>query len=148
MSDLDITALVSRDELALADLDINDEVNYRLAQQFRPGGVTWSKEFVESPFVHGRYVVGERKQSTEGSLGVFVTADTHAALHTNVETLVDAFTEQRTYVLRLVVEGQDLRWKCERADYEVAFTTAHVNALYVPVAFSFHRHPIPVQGVI
>lgn len=132
--------------IPLSELDLNDETNYILGKNLRVGSVTWRKESATSPFVHGRVPIYEVKDAAESSIVVYVLGSTHAALTTNVATLLEAFTEQYSYELRLQVEGQDYHWRCERADYEVGFATETLNARFVPVTLSFFRHPVAVQG--
>lgn len=148
MADLSVSAHITRANLApaLADLNLNDDVNYQLSSQVEMGAVAWRKETVTSPFVHGRVVVGAVKDAAEGSVTVYVKGNNHATLNTNLDTVITAFTEQDEYTLKLMVEGQYYYWQCERADYEVAFTTPTLKARLLPVRFSFFRHPTPVQG--
>lgn len=149
-SDINVVATITRANLAspLAELDINDLVNYELSRNVDIGSVTWRKETVTSPFVHGRTPVHEVKDVTESKVGVYVMGDTRATLDGNIETLIEAFTEQYSYELRLQVEGRDYHWRCERADYQVAFQTEMIAAAKIPVIFSFFRHPVQMQGVI
>lgn len=148
IADLAVTAFVTRSNLnpPLADLDLNDGANFVLAKSVRVGAVAWRREAATSPFVHGRIPVHETQDAAESSIEVYVLGGTHAALHTNLSTLLDAFTKQYTYELRLNVEGQSYHWNCERADYEVGFATETLNARLLPVSLSFYRHPTPVTG--
>lgn len=146
MSDISVSASVTRNELSLGDLDLNDGVNYQLAKNFSAGSVTWRKQTVESPFYEGRYVVHEVKDAAETRLTVYVFGASYPALNSNLETLLAAFTEQSSYDVIITTEGQEHRWTCERADYEVAFATETVNALFVPVTFTMMRTPTPVSG--
>ena len=147
ISELAIIASVTRTELTLADLDLNDMTKFILGQNINVGSVTWRKEAAQSPFIQGRIPVHEVKDAAESSIVVYVLGATHAALNANIKELLDAFTEQYSYILRINVEGVDNQWECERADYEVAFATETLNARFVPVTLSFHRKPTPAVGV-
>lgn len=148
MPELDVEALVTRDELAVAsDLDINDGVSYQLAQGLRVGSVTWRREAVQSPFVEGRIPVHEVKDAAESTVVVYCLGTSNSILNQNIGTLLEAFTEQYSYRLKLKVDSVQYQWDCERADYEVAFSTPTLNALLVPVSLSFHRKPTPFLGV-
>lgn len=147
ISELSIIASVTRAELFLADLDLNDGVKFTLGQNVNVGSVTWRKETAQSPFVQGRVPVHEVKDASESTIVVYVLGATHAALNANLKELLDAFTEQYSYILRINVEGSDNQWECERADYEVAFATETLSARFVPVTLSFHRKPTPAVGV-
>ena len=127
-------------------LDLDDGVNFRLGKQVEIGSVSWRKEVVTSPFVAGRFPVHEVKDAAESSISVHVLGSNHAALRSNLATLLSAFTEQSSYQLTMTVEGQTSTWTCERADYQVGFATETLAALVVPVQLSFFRHPEPDAG--
>lgn len=147
MAELTVAASVTRTELQLGDLNIDDGTSFTLAQGLRIGSVTWRRETVQSPFVEGRIPVHEVKDAAESTVVVYVHGTSNAILNQNVGTLLDAFTKQYTYDLKLTVNSVNYQWVCERADYEVAFATAALNALLVPVSLSFHRKPTPFVGV-
>jgi len=148
MSDLDVTAFVTRDELELGLLDINDGDNFILGKGFQVGKLVWRKDTVTSPYVHGRFPVREVMDAVESTLVVYAKGESHAVLTENIGILIAPFVEQSEYELRINVEGQAYHWLCERADYEVAFATETLNALLVPVQFTIYRSPIAVAGVI
>ena len=147
IAELTIIASVTRTELTLADLDLNDMTKFILGKNLDVSSVTWRKEAAQSPFIQGRIPVHEVKDAAETSIAVYVLGATHAALSANLEELLDAFTKQYSYILRINVEGVDNQWKCERADYQVGFATETLNARFVPVKLSFFRQPTPVVGV-
>lgn len=146
MADITTIATVTRAELELAPLDINDGVNYVLGQGVNTTSVTWRKEAVQSPFVHGRVPVHEVKDAMESDVTIYVHGATPALVDTNLSTVISAFTDQFVYTLQISADGVDHQWDCERADYDVAFRTPMLAARIVPVRFSFFRHPIPVAG--
>ena len=148
MSDLDVTAFVTRDELDAGPLNINDGENFILAKGLQVGKLIWRKDTVTSPYVHGRFPVREVMDAVESTLIVYALGSSHAVLTENIGVLIAPFTEQSEYELQINVEGQSYHWRCERADYEVAFATETLNALLVPVQFTIYRSPIAVAGVI
>lgn len=148
IADIDVTAFVTREELDAEPLNLDDNINFRLGKQVSVGMLSWRKDAVTSPYVHGRFVVREVKDAVESKIMVYAIAPTHAILSENVGVVIAAFTEQYEYELRIKVENQSYHWRCERADYEVAFATETFNALILPVQFSFFRSPIPTAGVI
>lgn len=141
MADIAITALVSRSELSLADLNIDDDVNYRLGANIDYGTVSWRRETVQSPYFAGRVPVHEVKDAVESKLVVYVLGSSHAVLNTNIQTLIEAVTEQYRWELKLTIEGVLHSWDCERADYQIAVATETMNARFVPVNLSFVRNP-------
>jgi hypothetical protein len=149
ISELTVVATVTRAGLTppAAELNIDDGVNFALGRSVRIGAVTWRREVAQSPFVEGRIPVHEVKDSSESSIVVLCLGATHAALQANIGTLLEAFTQQYTYEVRLQIEGSDYHWVCERADYEVGWITETIAARVVPVNLTFHRAPTPVAGV-
>jgi hypothetical protein len=148
MPELDLVVTVTRSGLIppLGQLDINDGTNYVFTRGFEVGAVSWRKEAATSPYVHGRVVVHEVKDAVESRLGVMVRGTSAEEVDQNLETLLQAFTQQYNYELRVTVDGQDYHWRCERADYNVGFMTEFLAARALPVALTFMRHPIQVQG--
>lgn len=149
MSDLVATFLVTRDNLEtpLADLDINDHVDFIVARGFRAGQVTWRHNQVTSPYVHGHFTVNSAKEPSPVSLTVFALGEDMADLESNISTLLTAFN-QAEYTLSTTIEGRTFEWTCERADYEVGLIPENIIALKVPVGLSFNRHPVPTVGVV
>jgi hypothetical protein len=145
--DLDIAASVGREELGLGDLDLNDYENYILGRGVRVGAVSWRRDNVTSPYVHGHIPVHEVMDAAESSIDVYVLGETHGALNANLGALLTAFTQQYAYVLGLNVEGVNYQWRCDRADFEIGFATETLVARFLPVKFTFYRHPIPLVGV-
>jgi hypothetical protein len=147
IADLSVAAVVTRTRLGLGNLDIDDGAKFILGRAIRVGAVTWRREAVESPYVHGRIPVLEVMGAAESSIEVYALGSSHASLNSNLGELIAAFTKQYDYDLVLNVEGVTHQWRCERADYEVGFVTETLLARVVPVKLTFHRHPIPIQGV-
>ena len=149
MSDLALLATVTRSNLDPDPgvLDLDDGVNFSMGRSLDIGAITWEKTTVASPYIHGRFVTNERMAAAEGALEIYCLGNTNAACEDNLGTLLEAFTQQHEYVLRLVVNGVDHEWLCERADYEVGFITETLAARILPVRLSFYRNPVPVTGV-
>ena len=59
MTDLTITALITRDSLSLADLNLNDHSAYELVS-YGPGGRQWVFDWASAPSVHGEQPVSGR----------------------------------------------------------------------------------------
>lgn len=150
MADVALLATVTRSNLSPDPgvLDLNDETSYVLGRRVEVGSVTWEKSTVTSPFVHGRFVVNERMGAAEAGIEVYVLGSDHTQVMNRVGTLLEAFTEQHEYVLRLVVDSVVHEWLCERADFEVGYMTETIAARHVPVRLSFYRRPVPVSGVL
>lgn len=147
MSDITASILVTRTELGLPDLDLNDGENYVFGRQIEVGAMAWRKEAVTSPFVDGRVPVHEVKDSVESRVLIYCKGSDYATLQSNIAALITAFTEQYSYELSITAQGIETRWTCERADYKTGYMTETLLARHVPVQFSFHRKPTPTVGV-
>lgn len=147
MTDLTISALVSRTQLALADLDINDHVDYVLAgPQAFGGAVQWSRKQVSAPWVDGEITVERHRTNVTEPLSVYVAGTSISDLDANLGTLIAAFQQDR-FTFQLVVGGANHAWDCEAADIsQVLYDTTHVVAKYVTVTFAVPRKPIPLAG--
>ena len=134
----------------LSALNINDESTYFLLEDgFKPGGTTWRRVEVDSPFVDGSYEVGAVKNDSDGLYSVAVKRTTQTALDAAVGVIVAAFTEQRTYTLQITIDGVSQAWKCKRADWEIAWDGPWIDDINEPIAvvsFSFRRTPIKISG--
>lgn len=139
MSDLTISLHVTRSELGLGNLDLNDQTNYRAAgNELNPGAVQWRREVVNSPFVHGGVVMDAVRDTTQGTLSLYAYGTTIPQLKSNVDTAVEAFSQDE-YKVVFTHEGATWTWLCTQADYETGFTTFHLGARMTPIRFSFFR---------
>ena len=149
MPDLDIAGFVTRDELSLADLDLNTDTYKIIRGGWGPGGVVWRRQTVQSPFSSGRYLTGRQKDQAVAPLAIRVTGTNEADCLGKVATLVAAF-EQFEYQLSMTVETVTYTWNCECADWTFgeggALQTFHLRAYKQEVVFEIPRHPVPVAG--
>lgn len=145
MTDLSISAKVSRDLLSLGDLDINASP-YRLAGPTTLGGTqSWERNTVSSPFVDGEVTVHRRRTNVQDRIVVYVSGTDLANLFANVRTLVDAFTQDR-FTLQINIGTSVNQWDCETSDYSVVVDTPHMVAKYGVVEFNVIRKPVALAG--
>jgi hypothetical protein len=147
MTDLSISALVSRTLLGLGDLNINDHSKYVLAGPMAFGGqVQWNRRQVEAPWVDGQITVERHRTNVTEPLSIYVAGTSLGDLDTNLGVLLAAFMQDR-YTFQLVVGGANHAWDCESADVsQVLYDTAHVYNKYVTVTLAVPRKPIPLAG--
>lgn len=146
MADLSLSALVTRTDLSLADLNINDSTNYRIAgPEIMAGQVSWDRQQINSPWVEGDITISRRRPNVNSQLTVYVAGTDQANLMTNIRTLVSAFSQDR-YTLQINIGSAVNQWDCEAADYSVQMDTAHVYGKYIPVSFNIPRNPVPLSG--
>lgn len=146
MTDFPITARVTRPDLGLGDLDINDHTAYVVAGPSALGGtVSWDRRAVSSPWVEGDITVSRRRGNVMEPLTVYVKGTDQADMDAKIATLVAAFTQDR-YGLQIITGGANHAWDCEAADYTVMFDTVHFHALYAQVTFQIPRKPVALSG--
>lgn len=148
MSTLAITAYLTRTELALGNLQLNDGTYKLSAQGFDPGSVTHRNEYATSPYVQGGLLVNSVRDLAQGGFVVDIYATSHADLQTRIADLKAAVSDQRTYDYYVVIEGQTYAWRCDRSDYAVGWVHERLHALVVPFTVQFNRDPQPIQGPI
>lgn len=131
----------------LADLAL-EASSYRIVS-VGPGAGTWRAQMVESPFVHGAFLVAAVKALQSAPLVVRVIGSSRSNLDTLVAAMLRAF-EQSTYRLTVTVDGQANTWDCYPADVAAMGTGewdgSHMRSFQQTYAFQIPRQPVPVAG--
>jgi hypothetical protein len=138
-------AEISREELALAPLNINDQVNFKVANEILGGTQTWRRQTVLSPYVDGEYTVNATRARVEERFGVQVYGPDQLTLQENIARLVDAISQFR-FQLRLDLDEAPWIWQCESADYAVDFSQARMMARTALVTMTIPRSPKLIRG--
>jgi hypothetical protein len=149
MPDILFSLLITRDSLGLPDLDLNDHLNYYVADQFMGGQVTWNRNQVTSPFIDGAITTYRTKQMVTDTVNIEVLTTTYTGAMTSLRTLVQAFT-QDTYNLQIGigVSTAALQYQCEAADYTMDWTNSRWVAKHLSISFSVPRNPVPILGPV
>lgn len=150
-SELATDGSVTRSELSLAALDLQQAGIYEILPGSGPGGLSWRRQTVRSVMMHGEALVGAVKDVQVAPLGVRVYGTTQSQLWSRVRTLLDAF-EQFSYSLTLVIGGITFTWECQPADSVVGeggeFQKFHLMSLQTDVQLTIPRSPIPTAGSV
>jgi hypothetical protein len=136
-----VTAKVTRNDLGLTDLNINDHVNYSLSASIMGGTVSWERREATSPWVDGSVTTARRRQKATETMQVNVYGGTQSELLDNMRELVEAFS-QNSYTLKIVLKGTDYHYACEAADYSVEWGYK-MHSEQAMVTFQVPRHPTP-----
>lgn len=139
------TATISRTELGMSSLSLQDTTYAVMNNSINGGVVQWRREVAVSPYVAGETEIGSVKDQVRSALTIRVTAGSHAALQTAVSTLVSAFS-QKSYTLTLGFDGVTYAWTCGRADYSIAFDEAMRLRSVARCTFVLPRSPVPASG--
>ena len=142
-------ASVTRPILGLANLNLNDHVNYYVSNSIFGGTVSWRRQTVQSPWIEGQFTVGAVRDQVEDKFVVEVlggTANTQTSLQTNLQTLVAAFS-QSYFNLTVQLDSAYYTYACEASDYTMDWTNTRWIAKQVQVSFNLRRSPVPINGV-
>lgn len=145
MSDISLSVTISRSELGLSDLELNDGTTYICTPEIEPGQITWRRERVQSPYVDGEFTVSRAKDDGEMRIIVDVLGATHSAIRTSIDTLIDAFT-QSTFTLTIAIGGTTYAWTGEAADYAMTWDHVRMIGERVAVGFQFPRKSAAAAG--
>jgi hypothetical protein len=140
---MQLSMTISRD--GESDLELNDGPYLVAKEGLNPGEISYSREQVSSPYIHGQYTTYRTKESPNAQIVINVSSGDHTSLKSDLGTLIDAFS-QEVFTLTLVMNGAQWQWQGEAANYSVGFVSERMHALNVPAGFQFPRHPIPKQG--
>lgn len=150
MPDLGVDVAITRDELSLADLQL-ETPGYCRVVEHGPGSLSWRTTWVESPFAHGKYPTANVKDLVRMPLKVRIEGTTQSELGLRIDELYEAFS-QFTYELVVGLDAVSFhRWTCWAADITPGdagvFNKAFLHHKWQEITLDIPRHPIPVQGV-
>ena len=141
---LTVAATVTRTDLGLSTLNINDHVNYALGSQILGGTVSWERNQVNSPWVDGDITVSRRRPNVQESVQINVYGDNQTEMLANIKEITEAFS-QNSYQMTVTLNGQVYRYQCESADYSVEWGVK-MHSSQCMVMFSVPRRPIALAG--
>lgn len=139
-------AQISRDELGLPLLNLNDHVNYYVSSQVFGAQVSFRRQTVQSPWIEGQFTVGAVRDVVQDKFAVEVMGPDQVTLQNNLQTLIAAFT-QDYYDLTLQMDTAVYTYACEQADYTLDWTNTRFIAQQVLVTFAIRRSPVAINGV-
>lgn len=144
MPDIALSVQIERTSLSLGPLEVNDQVNYRVAAMLG-GQVSWQRTSASSTWMDGDVTVNRRRGNVNEQFTLEVLADNTADLHAKVGAAFDAFN-QNSYTITVTIAGTAHVYLCESADYGVKWDGPREIALQAQVALTVPRQPVPVSG--
>ena len=111
------------------------------------GQMTWRREVVTSPYVHGDVEVASVRAAGQVALTVRVTAADQSSLQTAINNLIAAVSAS-SFTLSVSLDGTAYTWTCGRASYSVTFDVGMYRGKRARVALVVPRHPVAVAGPI
>lgn len=142
MSDFGIFDLtITRFELGLPDLDLNDKLSYDTGAEIFGGQQTWNRQTVKSPFVDGEFLVHRSMANRQENLQIQVLGADQAELQANVQALLDA-ARQFNFLITLTMDNAAPRvWSCQTADFTVDWSNTRWLALKALVTLTIPTLP-------
>lgn len=148
MADLDLSVKITRDELALADLEINDFVDYYVTNEFLGGSVSWNRVRATGPFTDGGPEISATRDPVNEPLGVEILGSSTADALAKLAVLTTAL-HQRNFDMKVRVSGTlVLHYSCNRADSQLIWTGPRAIAGQLQAKFTVPRQPRPLVGAI
>lgn len=145
MADISLSVQIDRSSLALAALEINDLVTYRVAPQFLGGNINYNRVEASSVFMDSSVTIFRTLPKVQEQIQIEVLGSSQAALQTNIGTLIQAFS-QNSFTMTITLGGQVWQYLCEAADRQMTWSGPRFIARQVQITFMMPRHPIPLQG--
>jgi|SRR6266568_552909 len=142
-----MSVTISRDQLGLDALELNDFERYYLGPEFMGAAVVYSRNVVGSPYVHGQTTTSRTKQNPQERITVEVLAGNQEELEDNIGEVIAAF-EQSSFDLTIVMDGETTAYRGEAADHQSIWTGPRMIEKQGQVVFTMPRQPIPLQGVM
>lgn len=141
---LTVTATVTRGDLGLSDLNINDHNNYSIAPNTMGGATSWDRNQVSSPWVDGEITISRRRSNVMEPVLVNVYGVSQPDMLANLQTLVDAFC-QNSFTMIIKLGSATYQYSCEAADYSIEWGYK-MHSTQCMANFQVPRHPIPTSG--
>lgn len=142
---LSFTGHITRTNLGLGFLNINDGVNYSMTDRIMGGTVSWDRNQVNSPWVDGDVTVFRRRGNVTDSIGFNVYGANHGEIRNNLVILVDGFSQDE-FSIFLTMDGATYQYECETADYTLDWDyKMHSNM--ATINFQVPRKPVAFQGI-
>lgn len=146
MADFDyFDADITRTELGLPPLSVNDHQRYILGPQLLGGTNAWLRQTAKSPYVDGEVTVGRTLGIVEERMSIEVLAGDALELQANLATLVDAVSQSR-WTLSIRSDDSVYAYDCEAADYTVGWDNTRRMVFRSTVQLSVRRQPKLLTG--
>jgi hypothetical protein len=143
---MDLSVKLSRSLLSLADLEINDHLDYYVSD-LGDTQVTWNKQTVRSPYVDGEITVQRSKQNVTRNMKVEVLGTNLADARANAKVLAQAVS-QDTFTLTVDFGSDPTVYLCEASDYSWVESKERFHAGRGILAVTLIHKPTPVSGAI
>lgn len=136
---------ITRTELGLPPLSVNDHLNYILGPELFGGTNTWNRQTVKSPYVDGEFTVGRTLGVVEERMSIEARGGNALELQVNLATLVAAISQSR-WTLSIRSDDSVYAYDCEAADYTVGWENTRRMVFRSVVTLLVRRQPKLLTG--
>lgn len=155
MASLTLNVKVGRDLLSMGDLDLENYPAYEVVAG-GPGSISWRRQTVDSPYVHGSLLVSAVKDLEYAPLTIRVRGSNDDEVDDRLAVLIQAFSQFAYYLYWDIGSGvTQKKWGCQPADWDYvstegqgSFDKHRLMAKMYEVTFNIPRHPQPITGSV
>lgn len=140
---MNVVAYVTKPDLGGGSIVLTSD-GYRIEGEegVEFGGLTWRRNMVTSPFVHGGFPVTQVKENSTLMLTIQVRGTSQADLGDKIAALVAAFS-QFEYEVSITFDDEEWAYLCWAADIVVGAQDERMAQWNIPVKLSIPRSPTP-----
>lgn len=143
---MSLSVTLSRTLLGLGVLEINDHINYYVAD-LGDHAVSWRRITTSSPWVDGDVTVQRVRQNVTRQVNVEVLGADWGVTQVNARALIDALSQDE-FEMTITQDTEVTTYLCEASDYVWRQAKERWHAKRGQMAFSLLTKPIPAAGVI
>ena len=140
------TAGMTRPALALADLNLNDGINFRVAS-IAPGNQAWRRQTTSSPYVDGVFTTNRSRDIRQLQITIDALGADDPTVIANVTSLVAAM-DQDYFEIYWAINGSTTRWAGEAADRQNDYSQERVRARRYSIVWTIPVQPIALAGAL
>lgn len=138
---------LTRGELSLGRLELN-QGNFRIdGADLDPGATTWQRTTADSPWVHGDVEIHRVKSAAVIEVGLYISGVSVAELN-QYKTVLAQAVEQTRFQYHRIRDGIETAWLCRSADYSIGSPYLLERQLVCRAKLIIPRNPVPLVGVV
>lgn len=142
MPDFGLSCSITRSSLSLADMDLNDHLNYYLAgDALAEVAQAWSRNQLRSPFVDGAVTTYRTREMINVPLVLEVLGDTLAGMKANMLAAIQAFS-QDAFNIAWAAGGASYQFEAEASDHSQLYSVARLAAHQAQLRLTVPCQPV------
>lgn len=143
---MELSVTLSRDLLDDTALEINDHVNYYVAEM-GDNQTSWRRQTTSSPWIDGTVTTQRSKENITRSMSVEVLGENWADTLNNAGNLIAAVS-QDNFTLTINMYSTVVSYICEASDYSWTQSKERWHSNRGILTVSLIHKPNPISGII